>query len=334
MGNEIVTRAGAPQVRRRLGTAHLACPACRNFLEFWKNYVQAAPWKHAQVPVEQLGVNDPKLEVGDGEPAEDGAGPSGNESLSLHERLLQMEEAERIGMLMPHERALLTAMFTIIHGGHRLSWRALAALAGCSPDRAQRALLPALHRWHTLCGPDDRLMIESQTTLTRIRGIRQPDVWKRYTFRLGSREMSWSERVSNPTQRRAALATRHSLPKRTLRQLPTTTMRSLTNALALHLAGLKMPDDAETKRLRETPDWSRNVAWAERTLKRARSRTKRPITSFADIVRILGRTGPLCRACHTPILVGCQIDGRTVSRAREFCCDACKMQAQRRQERH
>jgi hypothetical protein len=38
----------------------------------------------------------------------------------------------------------------------------------------------------------------------------------------------------------------------------------------------------------------------------------------------------LCRACHTPILVGCRIDGRTVTRAREFCCDACKMQVQRR----
>lgn len=73
------------------------------------------------------------------------------------------------------------------------------------------------------------------------------------------------------------------------------------------------------------------MAWAERTLKRARSRTKRPITSFADVVRVLGRTGPLCRACHTPILVGCRIDGRTVTRSREFCCDACKMQVRRKQ---
>jgi len=173
-----------------------------------------------------------------------------------------MEEAERIGMLTPHERALLTAMCTIIHGGHRLSCRAVAALAGCSPDRARRALVPALHRWHTLCAPNDRLALDSQTTITRIRGTRQPDVWRRHAFRLGSREMSWLERVTDPTQRRAALATRHSLTERAYRQLPTTRMRRLATALALHLAGLKIPDDAETRRHGESPDWDRNLACA------------------------------------------------------------------------
>jgi hypothetical protein len=333
MGNEFVTPPRLPKVRRRVGTAHLTCPACRKFLEFWKSYVKAVPWKQAQLPVEELGAEDPKFDAGPGEQAEDEHGASENESTSLHERLLQMEEAESIGMLMPHEQALLTAMFTIVHEERRLSWRAVAALAGCSPDRARRALVPALHRWHTLCGPNDRLVFESQTTITRIRGARQPDVWRRHTFRLGSKEVSWSERVTDRTERQAALATRHSLPERTYRQLPTTTMRSLTNALALHLAGLKIPDDAETRHLRESPDWNHNLAWAERKLKRARSRSTRPITSVADVLRVLGRTSPLCRACRTPILVGCHVSGRTVSRAREFCCDACKMHVQRRRGR-
>jgi hypothetical protein len=333
MSNEFVTPSRAPNLRRRVDTGHVTCEACGRFREFWNADVRAGHWKQAQVPVEKLGADDPKLEVGFGEQAEDGPGASANESTSLHERVLQMAEAERIGMLMPHERALLTAMFTIVHRGHRLSWRAVAALAGCSPDRARRALVPALHRWHTLCGPDDRLVLETQTTITRIRGTRQPDVWTRHTFRLGSREMSWSERVTDPTQRRVALATRHSLPERPYRQLPTTRMRSLVTALALHLAGLKIPNDAETRRLRKSPVWNRNVAWAERTLKRACSRTKRPITSLADILRVLGRRGPLCRACHTPILVGCRIGGHTISRARDFCCDACKMQVQRRRGR-
>jgi hypothetical protein len=107
-------------------------------------------------------------------------------------------------------------------------------------------------------------------------------------------------------------------------------MRSLATALTLHLAGLKIPDDAAMKRLKESPDWNHNLAWAERKLKRARFRTTRPITSVADILRVLAGTDPLCRACHTPILVGCRIDGHTVSRAREFCCDVCKMQMRRK----
>jgi hypothetical protein len=273
---------------------------------------------------------DPKLGAGLGEQAEDGPGASGNEFLSHDERMLQLAEAVRIGILTPHEKNVLAAVFTIIHEGRRLSWRVVARLAGGSPDRARRELGPAFHRWHAVCGPNDQLVPESQTTITRVRGIRQPDVWRRHTFRLGSREMSWSERVTDLTERRAALATHHSLLKRNLRQLPTTTMRSLTTALALHLAGLKIPDDAATKRLKDSADWSHNLAWAERKLKRARSRTTRPITSVADILRVLAGTDPLCRACHTPILAGCRIGGRMVSRAREFCCDACKMQMRRK----
>jgi hypothetical protein len=329
MGNEFVTPSRAPKVRRRADTGHLTCKACRKFRELWNAYARAGPWKHTQVPVEKLGADDPKLGAGLGEQAEDGPG-AGNEFLSHDERMLQLAGAVRIGLLTPHEKKVMAAVFAIIHEGRRLSWRAVARLAGGSPDRARRELGPAFHRWHAVCGPNDQLVLESQTTITRIRGIRQPEVWRRHTFRLGSREMSWSERVTDPTERRAALATHHSLPKRNLRQLPTTTMRSLTTALALHLAGLTIPDDAATKRLKESPDWKHNQVWAERKLKRARSRTTRPITSVADILRVLAGRDPLCRACHTPILVGCRIDGRAVSRAREFCCDACKMQMRRK----
>jgi len=329
--NEFVTPSRAPKARRRVDTGHLTCKACRGFLEFWNTYVRAGLWKQAQVPVEKLGAEDSKLKVGLGEQGNDGPGASGKESISHDERVLQLAEAVRIGMLMPHEGALLTAAFTIIHEGRRLSWRAVATLVGCSTERARRALLPALHRWHTTCGRNDRLILESHTTLTRIRGSRQGDVWTRHTFRLGSRQMSWSERVTDAHKRRAALATRDHRLERTYRQLPTTRMRSLATALVLNLSGLDIPDDEETQRLKDSPDWKHNIRWAERKLERARSRTKRPIFRVADILRVLASGGPLCRDCHTPVLVGCRIDGHTVTRGREFCCDACKMKAQRKQ---
>ncbi len=206
MSNEFVTPPRAPKARRRVDTGHLNCKACLGFREFWKAYVRAGHWKQAQVPVEELGADDPKFEVGLGEQAEDGPGASENEFISHDERMLQLAEAVRVGVLMPHEGAVLTAVFTILHEGRRLSWRAVATLAGCSPGRARRALLPALHRWHTTCGPNDRLTVESHTAITRIRGSRQGDVWTRHTFRLGSRQMSWSERVTDAKKRRAALA--------------------------------------------------------------------------------------------------------------------------------
>lgn len=210
MGNEFVTPSRAPKVRRRAETGHLTCKICLRFRKAWNAHVQPSPWKQAQVPVEKLGAEDPQFDAGPGEQTEEGHGPSGNEFISHDERMLQLAEAVRIGLLTPHEEKVLAAVFTIIHDGQRLSWRAVAKLAGGSADRARRELGRAFHRWHTVCGPNDRLVIESQTTVTHIRGTRQPDVWRRYTFRLGSREMSWSERVTDSTERRAALATRHS----------------------------------------------------------------------------------------------------------------------------
>ena len=324
MGNEFVTPSRSPQARRIVGTSHLTCQACQEFQVFWKSYTEGIGRRRAQKPVEELGADDPDLDT------EPDSVSQGRGFIPHDERVLQLAEAVRVGILTPHEAAVLTAMFTIIHEGRRLSWRAVAALAGCSAERAQRALLPALHRWHAMAGPNDRLTAESHTVINRIRGSRQRDVWTRHTLRLGAREMSWSERITDPEKRRTALAARDNQLERNYRALPTTRMRSLSTALVLHLSGHGIPDDEETQRLKDSPDWKHNIQWAERKLKRARSRTKRPIVSVADILRVLGHGNRLCRACHTPVLAGCRIEGHAVTRGREFCCDACKMQIQRR----
>ena len=334
MGNEFVTPSRAPQARRNVDNGHLTCPVCqRTFPVSWNAYTQAIRWRRAQKPVDELGADDPYLVAEADGRSGDGLVSGDSEFISHDELVLQLAEAVRVGILMPHERAVLTAIFTIMHRWRRLSWRAVAALAGCSPERARRAVLPALHRWHTLCRRNDRLQVKSSNVRIRIRGSRHGDVWTRHTFRLGSRRVSWSERVTDPEKRRAALRTRDKQIDRIYRPLPTTRMRSLGMALVLNLSGLEIPDDEETQRLKDSQDWKHNIQRAERKLRRARSRTTRPIISVVHILRVLAHGNRLCRACHTPILAGCRIDGHTITRGREFCCDACKMQVQRRRGR-
>lgn len=330
MSNECVTPSRAPRAPRRVDTGHLTCPKCQASQALWHRYAQATQWKLGHKPVEELGGNDPELGAELDGPGHAEAASGGSEFISHEERVLQLAEAERVGILMPHEAAVLTALFTIFHEGQRLSWRAVASRAACSRKRAQRTMLPALHRWHTQCGPNDRLAVESQTVRVQIRGLRHREVWTRHTFRLGSRRFSWSERVTDIKKQRIALRSRDKQTERKYRAVPTTTMRSLGTALVFHLSGLKIPKDIETQRLKNSPDWEHNVQWAERKLGRARTRTKRLIVGVADILRVLGQSRRLCHACHTPILAGCRIDGRAVTSGREFCCDACKMQVQRK----
>lgn len=331
VGNEFVTPSRAPKAPRSADAGHLTCPVCQGFSAFWNNYAQANRWKRANKPVEELGADDPEVVAeldGSG-----GDGPLSRDRVPHDECLLQLAEAVRVGILMSHEAAVLTATLTIIHEGRRLSWRAVSALAGCSPDRARRAVLPALHRWHVQCNRGDRLKVESSNMRIRIRGLRNSDVWARHTFRLGSRRISWSERVTGPENRRAALRARDRPIARNYRLLPTTRMRSLATALVLHLCGLEIPNDEETQRLKDAPDWQHNTQWAEGKLSRARSRTRRRIASVPHVLRVLAHGNRLCRACHTPVLAGCRIDGQAITRGRAFCCDACKMQVQRRRAR-
>ncbi len=82
-------------------------------------------------------------------------------------------------------------------------------------------------------------------------------------------------------------------------------------------------------------EWDHNLRWAE---KRIRGRRKNNVDlqqlSFTQVLsRIRGRLRA-CPSCHTPILVGCIVDGKRVTRRREYCDDACKMRLVRRERSH
>jgi hypothetical protein len=76
-------------------------------------------------------------------------------------------------------------------------------------------------------------------------------------------------------------------------------------------------------------DWEYNLRKAERLLKR---KSSGPWTAL-EVYRTLGRGARLCRACRTFLIRGFRIEGRKITRAKEFCDKACKMRAGRRKNR-
>jgi hypothetical protein len=78
-------------------------------------------------------------------------------------------------------------------------------------------------------------------------------------------------------------------------------------------------------------DWEFNVDRAQRLLAGKKHLTG-PWTAL-EVARKLVRGGRLCGGCRTFLIGGFRINGRRITRARQFCDDACKMRAERRTDR-
>ena len=78
-------------------------------------------------------------------------------------------------------------------------------------------------------------------------------------------------------------------------------------------------------------DWEFNIRWARRRLGGKKHLTG-PWTA-SEAAKKLVRGGCLCRGCRTYLIRGFRINGQKITRAREYCDDACKMRAERRKQR-
>ncbi len=236
----------------------------------------------------------------------------------------QMAEAALMGILTSMDAAVLTAAFSLGEGGR--SWRELGRRVGCSHQRAQRAFLHAIHKWHSDCQLTDRLVEHTEVLVVQIRGQRQREVWQQRIRQLGTRRTTQRELITEGEQYEGALAASDGASGHAYWPLPTSPMRELLYALAIRLS--TQPDASDA--VCDASDWGHNLRWAERKIRRAR-RSNDAIVTFREILRALARGCHLCENCHTPILAGCWIDERRINRARRFCGPSCKMQWRRRQ---
>jgi hypothetical protein len=237
----------------------------------------------------------------------------------------RIAEASVMGMLTAMEADVLTVAFAL--GEQERSWRELGRRVGCSHHRARRAFLEGIHKWHAQCQLTDRLVERTEVVGVQIRGQRQRELWQQHAQQLGTRRITRRELITKTEQAAGVGAAHDPAGDHTYWLLPTSPMRQLLHALAVRLSNLP---DASAQQVGDSSDWERNVRWAERKIRRAR-RSAQFVVAFREILRALARGSHLCPNCHTPVLVGCWIDGRRINRARRFCGSPCKMRWVRRQ---
>ena len=148
-------------------------------------------------------------------------------------------------------------------------------------------------------------------------------VWTVSENRVGHRRRPRAQLVSS-RERRRVLRERPRSDDEVLVPIRTSRMRRLLVALAACAIGQTDGVGREVS----SSDWALNRRWVERRIQTAKRET-RP-TLFAEAASVLSRGYRVCRFCHTPILVGCRIDGVKVTRGREFCDPSCREAHRRR----
>lgn len=167
--------------------------------------------------------------------------------------------------------------------------------------------------------------------LVHVRGERKPRYYRRHTVQFGEWKRNWSELITDRKtirdlrRRRVPMIQSNKIP------IPSSPVNWLFGEL-IRVFGNAVPNP---ERLPSegisASDWEYNIRRARRLLAGKKHLTG-PWTPL-EVAKKLVRGGRLCRGCRTYLIRGFRINGRRITRAREFCDEACKMRAERRKNR-
>ncbi len=198
----------------------------------------------------------------------------------------------------------------------------IAKVTGLSRRTVQKEL-PKLRPFLSEGGPG-RLNTEA-LTIVRERGNRKRRFYVVRSARLGERKQRWRALVTGKELARLK-GLGVPLEKEVLVPIPDSPTRIL-----LHKLWTALVHKRGKRTTYKGPDWNYNIEWAR---KRVFGKSKSADAFQPDaILTRLTRKLPICRQCHTPILAGCKLAGKRITRGREYCDDACKMKGARRRQR-
>lgn len=235
------------------------------------------------------------------------------------------------GLITPRQAALLEAWITV---DGWISWHQLGREAGTSRHTAKRELERIVRRF-VKPGAGRAVSLRpgpSQFRVVRVRGSRRLEAYIERTLygQAGDRTWTdrWRERVPDQAALRSFLRRARPEPDRELAPIPRSPMRHLIEALVFSLSSEPVVVDKATRGCLDSPDWKHNRRWAELRM----GGEPRP-WSVSGVLNTLVRGCPVCEYCHTPILVGCRLNGHEVTKGRRFCDAVCKMRWKRRPHR-
>ena len=165
-------------------------------------------------------------------------------------------------------------------------------------------------------------------SVVHVRGERQPRYYRQHSVSFGEWKREWSELITDKEVIQELLRQQVPMSRSYKTPIRSSSVNQLFGALIQQFANDLPKDDLRLPKEVSTEDWEFNLRRARRILER---KYAGPWMAL-EVYRALGRGARLCGACRTFLIRGFRINGRRITRAREFCDDACKMKAERRKK--
>ena len=164
--------------------------------------------------------------------------------------------------------------------------------------------------------------------VVHVRGERRPRYYRRHSLQFGEWRREWTELITDPKPIREIRQDGTLISRSKKIPIPSSPVNHLFAALIRQFASNLPKDEGVRPKEVSVSDWEFNLRRAQRLLAGKKHLTG-PWTA-SEIAKKLARGGRLCGACRTFLIRGFRIGGRQITRAREFCDNACKMKAERR----
>ena len=171
---------------------------------------------------------------------------------------------------------------------------------------------------------------EGAIEVVHVRGEPGLQYWRKQSIQFGEWKREWKELI---TDRKTICKLRQdgtAIIRSEKTPVPMSSGNELFAALIKQFAGEIPQDGCIRPECVSEADWEFNLRRAQRLLaekKHVNGRWTAP-----EVATRLFRRGRLCRGCSTFLIRGFRINGRKITRAREYCDDACKMRAERRKK--
>jgi len=208
-------------------------------------------------------------------------------------------------------------------------WAAIGEKIGWSGKTVEREFLALVEKFLKAKGTTDepRASIE----VVHVRGERRPRYYRRHSQQFGEWKREWKELITDREVIRQLRKDGNLMDQSEQTPIPSSPVNRLFGALIRQLANDLPKDESVRPQEISASDWEFNLRRAQRLLAGKKHLTG-PWTA-SEVAKKLARGGRLCRGCRTYLIRGFRINGRKITRAREYCDDACKMRAERRKKK-
>jgi hypothetical protein len=242
---------------------------------------------------------------------------------------ITLQAAVQFRAVTLRQAELLEAYFDSDEGlANYKRWDAIGRKIGCSGKTVEREFRNLVGKFLKSKKSEGGDGHSTAIEVAHIRGERQPHYWRRHCVRFGQWKREWSELITDRDvirQLRQQAVPMIRSEKTPVRSSP---INGLFGALIRQFGSDLPKNDIRLPKEVSADDWEFNLRRARRILERKHAE---PWTTL-EVYYALGRGARVCGACRTFLIRGFRINGRRITRARQFCDEACKMKAERRKK--